>query len=161
VSGVTGVTPVHWLVVDVEGPVANIEKTLHVTMGVYQHPTENRTFYARTGAHAWSGNSLLQISGLDNFTLPQAKNTKRSQAPGGASETTGSGPNGHFIGGNMRAAYHIESPFTHKLVQNVGLDEPTANRKALSNFMLDLPHQRIASMNLDRTVSAGSAQTYG
>ena len=32
--------------VDVTGPVANIEAALHVTMGLYQHPTENRTFYA-------------------------------------------------------------------------------------------------------------------
>ena len=32
--------------VDVTGPVASIEDAFHVTMGVYQHPTENRTFYA-------------------------------------------------------------------------------------------------------------------
>ena len=32
--------------VQVEGSVAVIEKALHVSMGVYQHPTENRTFYA-------------------------------------------------------------------------------------------------------------------
>jgi len=31
---------------DVTGSVASIEEALHVTMGVYQHPTENRTFYA-------------------------------------------------------------------------------------------------------------------
>jgi len=27
-------------------PVANVEKAFHVTMGLYQHPTQNRTFYA-------------------------------------------------------------------------------------------------------------------
>jgi subtilase family serine protease len=32
--------------VDVKAPVAKIEKALHITMGVYQHPIENRTFYA-------------------------------------------------------------------------------------------------------------------
>jgi len=31
---------------DVSGPVANIEAAFHLTMGVYQHPTENRTFFA-------------------------------------------------------------------------------------------------------------------
>ncbi|MGO9563408.1 MAG: protease pro-enzyme activation domain-containing protein, partial [Candidatus Korobacteraceae bacterium] len=30
--------------VQLTGSVANIEKAFHVTMGVYQHPTENRTF---------------------------------------------------------------------------------------------------------------------
>ena len=34
------------MIVDVTGPVANIEAAFHVNMGVYQHPTENRTFYA-------------------------------------------------------------------------------------------------------------------
>ncbi len=32
--------------VQLKGTVAAIEKALHVTMGVYQHPTENRTFFA-------------------------------------------------------------------------------------------------------------------
>ncbi len=32
--------------VQVKGAVENIEKAFHVTMGVYQHPTENRTFYS-------------------------------------------------------------------------------------------------------------------
>ena len=32
--------------VDVEGTGASIEAAFHVTMGVYQHPTENRTFYS-------------------------------------------------------------------------------------------------------------------
>ena len=32
--------------VQVEGSVSAIETAFHVTMGVYQHPTENRTFYA-------------------------------------------------------------------------------------------------------------------
>ena len=31
---------------DVTGPVASIEAAFHLTMGVYQHPTENRTFFA-------------------------------------------------------------------------------------------------------------------
>ena len=32
--------------IDVTGSVASIEQAFHVTMGVYQHPTESRTFYA-------------------------------------------------------------------------------------------------------------------
>ena len=32
--------------VDVEGTVESVEKAFHLTLGVYQHPTENRSFYA-------------------------------------------------------------------------------------------------------------------
>ena len=32
--------------VQVSGTVANIQSAFHVKLGVYQHPTENRTFYA-------------------------------------------------------------------------------------------------------------------
>ena len=42
---VTGTAP-NRMIVDVTGPVANIERAFHVNMGVYQHPTEDRTFYA-------------------------------------------------------------------------------------------------------------------
>jgi hypothetical protein len=65
---------------------------------------------------------VLQISNLDTFTLPQAKNIKRSQAPGGASEPTGSGPNDQFIGSDMRAAYYGSGPLT-EAGQSVGLFE--------------------------------------
>jgi subtilase family serine protease len=116
-------TPANRLVVDVEGPVANIEKAFHVTMGVYQHPTENRTFYAPDREPTLDLEiPVLHISGLDNFTLPHAKNIKRSQSPGGASETTGSGPNGQFIGSDMRAAYYGSGPLTGA-GQSIGLFE--------------------------------------
>ena len=58
--------------VDVTGPVANIEEAFHVTMGVYQHPTENRTFYApdREPTPDLSV-PLWHIAGLDNYSIPQ------------------------------------------------------------------------------------------
>ena len=57
--------------VQVSGTVANIQSAFHVKLGVYQHPTENRTFYApdrepTTGL----GIALWHVSGLDNFSLP-------------------------------------------------------------------------------------------
>ena len=33
-------------IIDVEGSVATLERVLHITMGVYRHPTEARNFYA-------------------------------------------------------------------------------------------------------------------
>jgi len=111
------------LVVDVEGPVANIEKAFHTTIGVYQHPTENRTFYAPDREPTLDLDApVLHISGLDNFTLPHAKNIRSSQAHDGAGKTTGSGPGGQFIGSDMRAAYYGSGPLTGT-GQSVGLFE--------------------------------------
>jgi subtilase family serine protease len=65
---------------------------------------------------------VLHISGLDNFTLPHAKNIMLSQAADGADKPTGSGPNGQFIGSDMRAAYYGSGPLTGA-GQSVGLFE--------------------------------------
>ncbi len=111
------------LVVDVEGPVANVEKAFHVTMGVYRHPAGNRTFYAPDREPTLDLEvPVLHISGLDNFTLPHAKNVRPSQAPDQAAKATGSGPHGQFIGSDMRAAYYGSGPLTGA-GQSVGLFE--------------------------------------
>src|SRR5581483_8524901 len=92
------------LVVDVEGAVADIEAAFHTSMGVYQHPTEARTFYAPEREPLAATNvSLLHISGLDNFVLPVAKNTFGS---GVIAKASGSGPSGSFLGSDLRTAYY-------------------------------------------------------
>jgi subtilase family serine protease len=99
------------MVLDVEGPSANIESAFHVTMNVYQHPTEGRTFYAPDREPTVDLNiSVLHISGLDNFSLPQAKNIKPSQFAGATAKGTGSGPGGQYVGSDMRAAYYGSGP---------------------------------------------------
>jgi len=111
------------LVLDVEGPAANIESAFHVTLGVYQHPTEARTFYAPDREPALDLNvTVLHISGLDNFTLPRAKNVRRSESVQPSGKTTGSGPGGDFVGSDMRAAYYGSGPLTGA-GQSVGLFE--------------------------------------
>jgi subtilase family serine protease len=53
--------------VDVIGTVDSIERAFHVTMGLYQHPTENRTFYAPDREPTPDmGVQLWRIAGLDN-----------------------------------------------------------------------------------------------
>jgi Pro-kumamolisin, activation domain len=102
---VTRTTPNH-MVVDVRASVASIEKAFHVTMGVYQHPTENRTFYAiDREPTAALGVQLWHITGLDDFSPPRPM---LRLAPKGAvrTEQTGSGPDGQFLGSDMRAAYY-------------------------------------------------------
>ncbi|MFZ0814722.1 MAG: S53 family peptidase [Candidatus Sulfotelmatobacter sp.] len=99
------------MVVDVEGSAENIEKAFHVALGIYQHPTESRTFYAPDREPSVDIDvAVLHVSGLDNFTQPHAKNVRPSPESrsdeSAASKTTGSGPFGQFIGSDMRAAYY-------------------------------------------------------
>jgi subtilase family serine protease len=116
---VTG-TRANRLAVDVEGPVEKIETALHVTMGTYQHPSENRIFYAPDREPTLDlAVRVLHVSGLDNFTLPYAKNILHSPS---ASQATGSGPGGQFVGSDMRAAYYGSGPLTGT-GQSVGLFE--------------------------------------
>ena len=94
------------MVLDVDGPASSIEKAFHVTMGLYQHPTENREFYSPDREPSLDlGVSVLHISGLDNFSLPHAKNRVSAQGVR-SGKATGSGPGGQFIGSDMRAAYY-------------------------------------------------------
>lgn len=95
--------------IDVTGPVAAIEQAFHVTLGLYQHPFENRTFYApdREPTPDLSV-QLWHITGLDNYSIPRSVLAHRSDrdvnTKGNA--TTGSGPDASFLGSDMRAAYY-------------------------------------------------------
>jgi kumamolisin len=91
---------------DVTGTVANIESALHVTMGVYQHPTENRTFFAPDREPTTDLSiPLWTVSGLDNYSIPQPLLTRRP-ASVTSNATTGSCPSKSFCGSDMRAAYY-------------------------------------------------------
>src|SRR5580704_3547594 len=115
-------TAANHLVLDVEGPVANIEKAFQVKMGLYQHPTEKRTFYSPDREPSLDlGVPVLHISGLDNFTLPRPKNKLASTKPASI-RPTGSGPGGQYVGSDMRAAYYGSGPLTGT-GQTVGLFE--------------------------------------
>ena len=117
---VTGTSP-NRMVVDVTGSVADIERAFHVNMGVYQHPTEERPFYAPDQEPTPDlPFPLWHITGLDNFSIPHPASLRRApEAKGG---TTGSGPSGYFIGSDMRAAYYGSGSLTGK-GQSVGLVE--------------------------------------
>jgi subtilase family serine protease len=92
------------MVLDVEGPAASIEEAFHITLAVFQHPTQNRTFYAPDREPSVDLDvSLLHISGLDNFSVPVAKNISLSGTVG---KVTGSGPGGSLLGSDVRTAYY-------------------------------------------------------
>jgi subtilase family serine protease len=108
------------MVVDVEGPVENIEKAFQLKLKIYQHPTESRTFYAPDRELTVNLDvKLLHVSGLDNFSLPHAKDNLTSVAVG---KTSGSGPGGSFLGSDVRAAYYGSGALSGA-GQSVGLFE--------------------------------------
>ena len=114
------------------GTVASVEKAFHVTLGVYQHPTESRTFYAPDREPTVNlPFRLWHISGLDDYSNPHPMFVKKSDyaiAHGidpdkvVSHATTGSGPSASFLGSDMRAAYYEGTALTGS-GQNIGLFE--------------------------------------
>ena len=95
--------------VDVSGSVADIERAFHVAMGLYRHPTENRTFYAPDREPTPDlAVQLWHISGLDNYSIPKPAIVHRALSVN-SNATTGSGPSASFLGSDMRAAYYSGS----------------------------------------------------
>jgi uncharacterized repeat protein (TIGR03803 family) len=103
---VTG-THANRTLLDVTGAVADIERAFHVRMGVYQHPTEARVFYAPEADPSVDlAVPILAVNGLDDFVLPRPMNPKRAfDSTNEAYEVSGSGPGGFFLGSDFRAAY--------------------------------------------------------
>lgn len=114
------------LLVDVAGTVADIERAFHVTLAVYRHPTENRTFYAPDREPtADLPVALWHVTGLDTFSIPHPAGLWQAAAErvgGATAHTTGSGPGGDFIGSDMRAAYYGGTALTGT-GQSLGLFE--------------------------------------
>src|SRR5580692_3297854 len=74
-------------------------------MGLYQHPTDNRIFYAPDREPTPDlAIQLWHISGLDNYSIPRPAVHRNQSARSNA--TTGSGPSASFLGSDMRAAYY-------------------------------------------------------
>ena len=116
--------------VQVKGPVSAVEAAFHVNMQTYQHPTEDRQFYA-PDKEPTPGVTLWHISGLDNYSIPHPLFVRKSdyaQAHGMKPEdvvseaTTGSGPSASFLGSDMRAAYYGGTALTGA-GENLGLFE--------------------------------------
>ncbi len=118
--------------VQIKGPVSAVETAFHLKMVTYQHPTEDRIFYAPDREPTTNlPFALWHVSGLDNYSIPHTMLVKRSDyalAHGLDPEavvshaTTGSGPSASFLGSDMRAAYYGGTALTGA-GQNLGLFE--------------------------------------
>jgi subtilase family serine protease len=115
-------TPANRLLVDVNASVSQIQRAFHVVMMVYQHPTENRTFYSPDREPSLELSiPVSHIAGLNNFSIPQPK-LKKGPAEPLIQSHAGSGPGGAYLGGDMRAAYYGGTALTGS-GQAVGLLE--------------------------------------
>jgi xanthomonalisin len=97
--------------VNVAAPIEAVNRAFGVQVSNYQHPSEDRIFFApdREPTTFGLGVQLLHVSGLDNFTLPQTR-LKQSSVP--MPHAGGSGPSGQFLPSDMRAAYYGNGALT-------------------------------------------------
>ena len=104
------------------GTVAQVEKAFHVTMGLYQHPTENRTFFApNREPQADLPFQLWHVSALDNYERPRSM-VQHQEGPLGPQVVQGSCPGNSYCGSDMRGAYYGGTALTGT-GQNIALLE--------------------------------------
>ncbi|MGH8212712.1 MAG: S53 family peptidase, partial [Rhodanobacteraceae bacterium] len=100
--------------------VDTLERMLHVKFGLYQRPGETRRFIAPDREPTLDLDvPVLRIIGLDDANPPTNRLVFQQSAPAAKS---GSGPNGWFLGSDMRTAYYGDVQLTGT-DQSVGLME--------------------------------------
>jgi subtilase family serine protease len=145
--------------IDVTGSVASIEQGFHLTMGVYQDPTENRTFYAPDREPTLDlPFQLWHISGLDNYSIPRPLFQRRTPAAR-SNATTGSGPSASFLGSDMRAAYYEGTALTGS-GQSLGLLEYAGTDLAdLTTYYKNVGQTNNVPITLDSTDGTSTSCT--
>jgi uncharacterized repeat protein (TIGR01451 family) len=119
-------TTANRMLLEVHGQADAVQRAFKVALHTYQHPTENRTFYAPdTEPSVPAELAILDISGLNNYTRPHSHLHLRPDAAKTAvakGRKLGSSPGGSYIGNDFRAAYVPGAPQTGA-GQNVALVE--------------------------------------
>ena len=151
-------TPANRMLVDVEASVSDINRAFHLTMGKYQHPTEDRTFFAPDREPTVDLNvKLWHIAGLDDFSPPRPQ--LRYARPGeiAKTNTTGSGPGGTFLGSDIRAAYYGGTALTGT-GQTIGLYGLNYNLSDISLYFNTIGQpfnpSQVSNYSTDGTVSS-------
>ncbi len=124
---VTG-SPANGMAVPVSGTVAQIERAFKVSLNVYQHPSERRTFFSPDREPSIPTElRVAHIAGLNNYSLAIPMLRQPLSTGQKVTNVTGSGPGGNYLGSDMRAAYYGGTALTGKgqsvaLVQFGGYD---------------------------------------
>jgi subtilase family serine protease len=108
---------------DVKASVRDIERAFHLRMGLYEHPTQNRSFFAPDSEPSVESNvPLLSINGLDDAILPRPASLIERPPGSRATPEVGSAPAGYYWGYDFRHAYTPGVALTGS-GQSVGLFE--------------------------------------
>jgi subtilase family serine protease len=142
------------VLLDVNAAVADIEKALHVTMRVYQHPREGRRFYAPDVEPSVEvGIPVLDINGLDNFSRTHPADLKLAprQAKAHVRPADGSGTSGTYMGYDFRAAYvpGVSLTGTGQTIGLVQFDGYYASDIAAYESAAGLPNVTLTNVYLD------------
>jgi hypothetical protein len=98
--------PANRLIVPMRGTVEQINRAFHLSMNLYRHPTEERSFFSPDREPSLDLAVPVQhIAGLNNFSLPQPMVVRPVEGQTVAN-VLGSGPGGSYLGSDMRAAYY-------------------------------------------------------
>ena len=117
--------------VQVSAPVSAVEAAFHVRLQTFRHPFEDRAFFAPDRSPTVNlPVKLANVSGLDNYSIPRPLFVAKSDYAAAhgidsaslAVRGTGSGPQGSFLGSDMRAAYYGGAALTGA-GQHLGLFE--------------------------------------
>jgi kumamolisin len=104
---------------DVTATIADINSGFGIRINLYRDPATGRVFYAPDREpRADLATPILHITGLDNEILPHS-HLIRAEA---GRTATGSGPDGNFLGSDIRAAYYGGTALTGA-GQSIGLFE--------------------------------------
>jgi len=108
---ITGM-PSNRMLLKVNATVAQIDNAFHIHLRQYQHPTENRLFYAPDVEPSVDASvPILHVSGLNNYRLPRpgghvSPNMDPKTMPEGLGGARGgTGPSGSWRGKDFRNAY--------------------------------------------------------
>ena len=100
-------THLNRMLLNVRGPVAAIENALHLHLLVYQHPTEQRVFFAPDAEPSLNlAAPVISVDGLNDFELPHPMNLLVRPANQVHTPNGGSAPDGSsYLGYDFRKAY--------------------------------------------------------
>jgi subtilase family serine protease len=94
------------MVLDVKGPVANIERAFQIRLNRYRHPVEARDFYAPDSEPSVPmGLKIISVEGLNDFSRPRPAGMKLKASMARPLSFNGTGPGHEYVGNDFRNAY--------------------------------------------------------
>jgi len=139
------------MLLDIQGKVLDVEKAFHVTLRRYQHPTENRQFYAPDiESSVDAGLPILDVVGLSDYAVPRPMLHLK---PGNAKPVSASGSqaSGYYLGRDFRNAYvpGVNLTGAGQTVGLLELDGYYSNDITAYETLAGLPNVPLRNSNVD------------